>query len=141
MRTASVIAADLSQTLTAAMVNDPLFGGQGAPVDPGILLTPARGRRARVSVISFVGLPDEAQRQGFVSQLQMALFAWFKRHPAGDRPLGGLLVMDEAQSLAPSGAMTGRRAETSRISPSSGPASSTWPARGRDSSGSGQPTA
>jgi DNA helicase HerA-like ATPase len=36
----------------------------------------------------------------------MALFAWIKRHPASGRPLGGLLVMDEAQTLAPSGAMT-----------------------------------
>jgi DNA helicase HerA-like ATPase len=36
----------------------------------------------------------------------MALFAWVKQHPAGDRPLGGLFVMDEAQTLAPSGAMT-----------------------------------
>jgi DNA helicase HerA-like ATPase len=36
----------------------------------------------------------------------MALFAWIKQHPAGDRPLGGLFVMDEAQTLAPSGAMT-----------------------------------
>jgi hypothetical protein len=106
LRTAPAMAADMAQTLTAAMVNDPLFGGQGAPVDPGLLLAPAGGRRARVSVISFVGLADEAQRQGFVGQLQMALFAWFKRNPAGDRPLGGLLVMDEAQTLAPSGAMT-----------------------------------
>jgi hypothetical protein len=36
----------------------------------------------------------------------MALFAWIKQHPARDRPLGGLYVMDEAQTLAPSGAMT-----------------------------------
>jgi DNA helicase HerA-like ATPase len=36
----------------------------------------------------------------------MALFAWIKRHPAGDRPLGGLLVMDEAQTIAPSGSLT-----------------------------------
>jgi DNA helicase HerA-like ATPase len=36
----------------------------------------------------------------------MALFAWIKGHPAGDRPLGGLFVMDEAQTYAPSGAMT-----------------------------------
>jgi DNA helicase HerA-like ATPase len=36
----------------------------------------------------------------------MALFAWIKRNPANDRPLGGLFVMDEAQTLAPSGAMT-----------------------------------
>jgi hypothetical protein len=100
------LGANMAQLLTAAMVNDPMFGGRGAPVDPGQLLTPSAGHRARVSVISFVGLPDDHQRQNFVNQLQIALFAWIKRNPAGDRPLGGLFVMDEAQTLAPSGAMT-----------------------------------
>lgn len=103
---AEKIAAGMAQLLTATTVNDPLFGGEGVPVDPGLLLAPAPGFRARVSVISFVGLADEAQRQSFVNQLQLALFAWIKRNPAGDRPLGGLFVMDEAQTLAPSGAMT-----------------------------------
>src|SRR6185295_7722603 len=96
----------LAETLKAAMVTDPLFGGDGTAADPGMLLTPPAGKRARVSVISFVGLTSDQQRQGFVNQLQMALFAWIKRHPAGIRPLGGLFVMDEAQTLAPSGAMT-----------------------------------
>jgi hypothetical protein len=100
------IAADLAEVLKAAMVNDPLFAGGGEPVDPGTLLTPSDGRRARVSVISFVGLPAEEQRQNFVNQLQMELFAWIKRHPAGDRPLGALFVMDEAQTLASSGSLT-----------------------------------
>jgi hypothetical protein len=100
------IAADLAQILTAAMVTDPLFGGVGTAVDPGVLLTPAPGRRARVSVVNLDGLPSDEQRQGFVNQLQMALFAWIKKHPARDRPLGGLFVMDEAQTFAPSGAMT-----------------------------------
>ncbi|MBQ1066757.1 ATP-binding protein, partial [Micromonospora sp. D75] len=45
-------------------------------------------------------------RQSFVNQLQMALFAWIKNNPAGDRPLLGLLIMDEAQTFAPTGAMT-----------------------------------
>ena len=99
-------AGELSQNLRAAMVNDPLFGGEGTPADPGSLLTPSAGYRARVSVISMVGLADGPQREGFVNQLQMALFAWIKRHPAGDRPLGGLLVMDEAQNFAPSGRTT-----------------------------------
>jgi hypothetical protein len=103
---AAKIAADLGQTLTAAMVIDPLFGGIGEAVDPGELLTPPAGKRARVSVISLIGLQSDEQRQSFVNQLQMALFAWIKKHPAGDRPLGGLFVMDEAQTLAPSGAMT-----------------------------------
>ncbi len=103
---ATRIAAELGQALTAAMVIDPLFGGVGETVNPGELLTPPAGKRARVSVLSLIGLPGDEQRQSFVNQLQMALFAWVKKHPAGDRPLGGLFVMDEAQTLAPSGAMT-----------------------------------
>jgi hypothetical protein len=103
---AGKIATGLAQTLTAEMVNDPLFGGEGTPLDPGLLLTPPAGKRARVSVISMVGLPSDAVRQTFVNQLQMALFSWIKRNPAGDRPLLGLLVMDEAQTLAPASPMT-----------------------------------
>ncbi|MGH3166488.1 MAG: helicase HerA domain-containing protein [Trebonia sp.] len=96
------MAAELAQRLEAARVNDPLFGGAGEPADPGNLLTPSPGRKARVSVISMIGLSED-QRPGFVNQLQMALFSWVKKHPAGDRPLGGLFVMDEAQTLASSG--------------------------------------
>jgi hypothetical protein len=106
------IGREISETLRAAMINDPLFGGAGTPLDPGVLLTPSHGKRARISVISMVGLPTDQQRQGFVNQLQMALFAWIKRHPAGDRPLGGLFVMDEAQTLAPSGGKTACTAST-----------------------------
>ncbi len=100
------LAAELAQNLRAATINDPLFGGGGTPADPGVLLTPTAGRRARVSVISMVGLTSAEQREGFVNQLQMALFAWIRQHPAGERPLGGLLVMDEAQNFAPSGRAT-----------------------------------
>jgi len=77
-----------------------------------VLLTPPPGKRARISVISFVGLHSDEQRQGFVNQLQMALFAWIKRNPAGERPLGGLFVMDEAQTLAPSSGTTACTAST-----------------------------
>ena len=70
------------------------------------MTTPSDGKRARISVISMVGLPSDEMRQSFVNQLQMALFAHIKKHPAGDRPLLGLFVMDEAQTLAPSGTMT-----------------------------------
>jgi Helicase HerA, central domain len=103
---ASLLAAQLSQNLRASMVNDAMFGGTGTPADPGALLTPSAGYRARVSVISMIGLTNEQLREGFVNQLQMALFAWIKRHPAGQRPLGGLLVMDEAQNFAPQGRQT-----------------------------------
>jgi hypothetical protein len=100
------VAMELSETLHAAMINDRLFGGSGQPADPGHLLTPTPPKRARISVINFVGLPSDEQRQSFVNQLQMALFAWIKANPAGDRPLGGLFVMDEAQTLVPSGRQT-----------------------------------
>lgn len=106
LSTAATMAADLAETLRAAMVNDPLLGDPDEPTDVAALLTPSPGKRARVSVISFVGLPSEEQRLGFVSQLQLEVFAWFKRNPAADRPLGGLFVMDEAQTIAPSGTST-----------------------------------
>jgi hypothetical protein len=106
LNNADRLAADIAEALKAARVNDPLFGGDGEALDPGVLLTPPRGFRARISVISFIGLPDDEQRQSFVNQLQMALFSWIKKNPANDRPLGALMVMDEAQTFAPSGAMT-----------------------------------
>jgi hypothetical protein len=106
LSTGPAVAADLAETMRAAMVNDPLLGGAGDPTDPAMLLTPTAGKRARISVISFVGLPSEEQRQGFVSQLQLEVFAWIKRNPAVDRPLGGLIVMDEAQTIAPSSSLT-----------------------------------
>jgi hypothetical protein len=115
LRNASTTAAALAQRLRVAQINDPLFAGKGEPVDPGVLLTPPPGKRARVSVISMIGLPDPVQRQGFVNQLQMALFSWIKKHPATDRPLSGLLVMDEAQEFAPSGRVTVCSESTRRL--------------------------
>jgi hypothetical protein len=102
LNNAAKLAGEVAQNLRAAVVNDPMFGGAGAVADPGALLTPTDGHRARVSVISMIGLTSDEQRQGFVNQLQMALFSWIKKNPAGDRPLGGLLIMDEAQNFAPS---------------------------------------
>jgi adenylylsulfate kinase-like enzyme len=110
------LAAALAQNLRAAKVNDPMFGGDGTPAEPGVLLNPSDGYRARVSVISLIGLPSDEQRAGFVNQLQMALFSWIKRNPTGDRPLGGLLVMDEAQNFAPSGRTTAATQSTLALS-------------------------
>ncbi|MGW6445134.1 ATP-binding protein [Lentzea sp. NPDC055074] len=103
---ATATAADLAETLRAAMVNDPLLAGTGEATDPGVLFEPSAGKKARISVVSFVGLPSDEQRQGFISQLQLEVFAWIKRNPAADRPLGGLMVMDEAQTIAPSGGVS-----------------------------------
>ncbi|SDE07012.1 helicase HerA domain-containing protein [Glycomyces harbinensis] len=96
------IAVQIASTLRAAMINDRIFAGAGKPLDPGVLLTPKPGKRARVSVVNFLGLPTEEQRQGFVNQLELALFSWAKRNPANGKPLSGLFVLDEAQTLAPS---------------------------------------
>ncbi|MDX6742981.1 ATP-binding protein [Actinocorallia sp. A-T 12471] len=108
---ADEFAVKLAQRLTAAMINDPLFAGDGDPVDPRALLTPADGRRARISVISLAGLAEE-RRPDFVRRLQSALFSYIKRNPARDRPLGGLFVMDEAQTLAPATPRTPALAST-----------------------------
>jgi hypothetical protein len=112
---AAAVASNLANQLRVVRVNDPLFGGSGQAADPGMLLTPPGGKRARVSVISLIGLPEMEQRQSFVNQLQMALFSWIKRNPARDRPLGGLFVMDEAQDLAPSTGTTACTVSTLRL--------------------------
>jgi hypothetical protein len=96
------LAVEMADTLEAAMETDPLLGESSASADPGVLLTPSSGKSARISVISFIGLSNDGPAR-FVSRLQAALFSWFRAHPAGDRPLGGLLVMDEAQNFVPSG--------------------------------------
>lgn len=102
VRDATRLASDMADGLNAEMINDPVFGGAGERLDPGVLLTPPAGKRARVSVISCIGLPNDDQRQTFVNQLQLALFSWIKRNPARDRPLGGLFVLDEAQTFVSS---------------------------------------
>ncbi|MBP2326188.1 DNA helicase HerA-like ATPase [Kibdelosporangium banguiense] len=109
------LAEGMAEELKAAMITDPVFGGAGERLDPGVLLEPAAGKRARISVISCIGLPNDDQRQTFVSQLQLALFAWIKRNPAGDRPLGGLLVLDEAQTFAPSRGTTASTESTLKL--------------------------
>lgn len=112
---ATTIATELADRLRSARVNDRLFAGSGEPVDPGMLLNPPPDKRARVSVVSLAGLLGPEQRQSFVNQLQIALFSWIMRHPAVDRPLGGLFVMDEAQEFAPSGRGTPCRESTLRL--------------------------
>lgn len=102
VRDATRLASDMADGLNAEMINDPVFGGSGERLDPGVLLTPPPGKRARVSVISCIGLPNEDQRQTFVNQLQLALFSWVKRNPAKERPLLGLFVLDEAQTFVSS---------------------------------------
>ena len=100
------VASDIAGTLQAVRVNDRMFANSAESVDPSVLLTPREGKKARVSVINFMGLPDEGQRQSFVNQLQMTLFPWLKENPTQGAALGHMLLMDEAQTFAPSGSQT-----------------------------------
>ncbi|MBV8558883.1 MAG: ATP-binding protein [Planctomycetaceae bacterium] len=73
-------------------------------LDPAVLFGNNRpSSRTRISVINLIGLPVlEAQRH-FLNQLVMTLFTWIKKNPnPGQRPLRGLLVIDEAKDFVPS---------------------------------------
>ena len=94
------VAAELAERLEWARVNDPI-AAVGEPVDPDRLIVPEGGARARVSIISLVGMPETVQ-PNFVNQLQLALFSWAQKNPASDGRLRCLLVMDEAQRFVPS---------------------------------------
>jgi DNA helicase HerA-like ATPase len=58
-----------------------------------------------VSVVSLAALPTDEARQMFARQLQLAVVRWARQLPAAG-PLRGLVVMDEAQGLAPAGPPT-----------------------------------
>lgn len=99
------LAAAMADDLRAAMVLDPLLRSTGPPLDPAVLLGSNRPENApaRVSVISLAGLPGLEAQRNFLNQLTIALFSWIKKTPDfGDRPLRGLLVIDEARDFAPS---------------------------------------
>lgn len=96
----SRLAKNMAATLDAARDTDSLLDETGTNADPTILLTPSHGKTARISVVNLIGLPIP-QRPSFVNRLEEALFGYFKANPVRDRPLGGLLVLDEAQIFVP----------------------------------------
>ena len=97
----------MGDQLRAKIAVNPLLGGSGQPLDPATLFTSDRPDATRVSVINFAGLEADASRQDFVNQLQMALFAYIRRHPSATPRL---YVCDEAQNFAPSGTATASKA-------------------------------
>lgn len=100
---AEKMASEMADHLRAAIAKNPLLGSDATPLDPGTLLSANESGRTAVSVINFSGLHNDDDRQAFVNQLNMALFSWLKHHPAAeDRPINGLLVIDEAQNFVPS---------------------------------------
>lgn len=100
--TARRVATALSDSLRAAVQTNPVLHQGGEPLDPGILFG-LGSARPRVSVLSMVGLPGLDAPLQFVNQLAMSLFTWVKKNPCpNDRPLRGLLVIDEAKDFVPS---------------------------------------
>ncbi len=100
--TARKVATALSDSLRAAVQTNPLLHQAGEPLDPGILFG-LGSARPRVSVLSLVGLPGLDAPLQFVNQLAMTLFTWVKKNPCpSDRPLRGLLILDEAKDFVPS---------------------------------------
>ncbi len=100
----STLTTQMADALKAEIVTNPMLRSSGAPFDPGALFGSDRASGStRVSVVSLVGLPGlEAQRY-FLNQLAMTLFSWIKKNPdPGDRPMRGLLVIDEAKDFVPS---------------------------------------
>ncbi len=98
------LATKMSDLLQAQLATNPLLSGSNAKLDPALLFGDDGERaKTRVSVINFLGLPSiESQRQ-FINQLAMTLFAWIKKNPTPpDRPLRGLLIIDEARDFIPS---------------------------------------
>ncbi len=69
------------------------------PLDPAVLFGLDMPRnRTRISVVSLSGLSDPEERQQFINQLAISLFAWIKKNPV---PVRGLLVMDEVKEFLP----------------------------------------
>jgi hypothetical protein len=95
----------LAQKLLAATATDRRLGADRRPTDLSDLLEPPPGSQARVSVIDLSNLPSQGQQQ-FATTLHTALFTWIRAHPANGRPLSGLLYTNDAETIAPAGAMT-----------------------------------
>ncbi len=99
---AAAHAQKMADQLRSSMARNPLLAASGQTLDPATLFHGAADKTC-ISVINLSGLPSDEQRQSFVNQLAMTLFAWIRRHPArSERPLQGLLVIDEAQNFVPS---------------------------------------
>lgn len=96
---------EVIDSLKIQQVQNPLLRHGGEALDPQRLFSPTANGRTPITSISMVGLPEQSQRSTFVNQLAMLLFRWLKANPTPreNRPLHGLLVIDEARDFVPSG--------------------------------------
>jgi hypothetical protein len=109
-------AQEMADLLNAEISNNPLLRQSGVSLDPAALFGLSGANKTRISVINFFGLAGLPQQQQFLNQLAMTLFTWIKKNPAPvDRPLRGLLVIDEAKDFVPSGSSTSCKASIIRL--------------------------
>jgi hypothetical protein len=98
------LAQEIADLLRAEVQKNVLLRQSGTALDPAVLFGDGTANRPRISVINFIGLPSLESQQQFLNQLAMTLFTWIKKYPAPpERPLRGLLIIDEAKDLVPSG--------------------------------------
>ncbi len=111
------LALHMADSLRAAILSNPLLRQPGAALDPALLFGVGQaGGRTRISVINLSGLVGLPAQQQFLNQLAMTLFTWIKKNPAPpDRPIRGLLVLDEAKDFVPSLGSTSCKANLLRL--------------------------
>ena len=116
IRNAYKRAQEMADLLNAEIANNPLLRQRGSSLDPAILLGLENPSKTRLSIINFIGLPGLSQQQQFLNQLAMTLFTWIKKNPApSDKPLRGLLVIDEAKDFLPSQQSTPCKSSLNRL--------------------------
>lgn len=110
-------AKEIADSLRAEITNNPLLRQAGTALDPAILFGLDRSsEKTRISILNFVGLPSIGAQQQFLNQLFMTLFTWIKKNPAPiNKPIRGLLVIDEAKDFVPSTQSTPCKASLIRL--------------------------
>lgn len=103
-------AAEMADSLRAAILRNPLMASGGTPLDPRRLITAEAPGKVRVSVVNLAGLASLAAQQGFVNRLALSLFTFVRRNPPpAGTPLQALLAIDEAHQFAPAAKATPSR--------------------------------
>ncbi|MEM1256061.1 MAG: ATP-binding protein [Cyanobacteria bacterium P01_H01_bin.21] len=116
IKNAAKRAEEMADLLNAEIANNPLLRQSGTALDPATLFGLENSAKTRLSVINFIGLPGLSQQQQFLNQLAMTLFTWIKKNPAPlDKPLRGLLVIDEAKDFLPSQQFTPCKSSLNRL--------------------------
>lgn len=115
IRDATKLAQQMADSLRAEMLSNPLLRQQGTVLNPTLLFGLGEAQ-TRISVVNLAGLVGLPAQQQFLNQLAMTLFTWIKKNPApADRPIRGLLVIDEAKDFVPALGSTPCKANLLRL--------------------------